>query len=60
VRAGLRAGIAAGAGAIVDDERLSQRLRRALKQDSGYHVARAAARKRKDDLDRARRVTLQL
>ena len=55
-----RADIAAGARAVVDDEGLAQRLACPVEQDARDHVARAAAGKRNDHLDRPRRVGLRV
>ena len=52
------AGIAAGARAVVDDERLPERLRHPVEHDAGDDVAGAAAREGHDHLDRPCRIIL--
>jgi hypothetical protein len=47
---------AAGAGAVVDDHRLAQRLRQFLGDDAAEHVGEAPGGPRHDDLDRLARV----
>lgn len=63
VRGGVRgrrgADIAAGAGAVVDHEGLSERGRHAVEQDARDHVAGAAAGKRHEHLDRAGGIVLR-
>ena len=55
---GQRAGIAAGAGTVVDDEGVPDRLAGPFQHDASDHVAGAAAGKRNDHLDRPRRIAL--
>jgi hypothetical protein len=52
------ADIAAGAGTVVDHERLPDRLAHPLQQDPQHHVAGAAACESDDDLDRPCRIGL--
>jgi hypothetical protein len=64
VRRGFRgvggAVIAAGAGPVLDNDRLAHRLRHVLEHDAADDVAGAAAGKRDDRGDRPGRIVLRL
>ena len=47
-----RGDVAAGAGFVVDDDRLPQRLGELLRHDARHHVGAAAGREAHDDADR--------
>ena len=51
-RALLHADVAAGASLVLDDERLSERLRELLADDASQRIRRPAGGKRNDDADR--------
>ena len=52
--------IAAGAGAVLDHDRLAERLLEPLAEDARHHVARAAGREAEHERDRPRRIGLRL
>ena len=59
LRAPRRAGVAAGAGAVFDDDRLPHVLRHLVEHDAADHVAGAAAGERDDHRDRLGRIALR-
>ena len=57
---GVGADHAARAGAVVDDDRLAERLGQRLLHDARIEIDRAARRERHDDADRLRRIRLRV
>ncbi len=56
---GLGGEIAAGAGPVLDHERLAEPVRQPLADKARQNVRRAAGAKADDDADRMRRITLR-